>query len=71
MRKKTCLTQAEVAEAIGVSQQRVSTIESGSVAELAALADYIRALGGELKAIADFGDSWRRVASGLRNVSAA
>jgi hypothetical protein len=26
------------------------------------LADYIRALGGELKVIADFGDSWRRVA---------
>ena len=56
------LTQAEVAEAMGVSQQRVSAIESGGVAELATLADYIRALGGELKVIADFGDSWRRVA---------
>src|SRR5450755_1595033 len=62
MRKKAGLTQAEVAEAMGVSQQRVSAIESGSVAELATLADYIRALGGELKVIADFGDSWRRVA---------
>jgi len=62
MRKKAGLTQAEVAEAMGVSQQRVSAIENGSVAELATLADYIRALGGELKVIADFGDSWRRVA---------
>jgi DNA-binding XRE family transcriptional regulator len=62
MRKKAGLTQAEVAGAMGVSQQRVSAIESGSVAELATLADYIRALGGELKVIADFGDSWRRVA---------
>lgn len=62
MRKKAGLTQAEVAEAMGVSQQRVSAIESGSVAELATLADYICALGGELKVIADFGDSWRRVA---------
>jgi DNA-binding XRE family transcriptional regulator len=62
MRRKAGLTQAEVAEAMGVSQQRVSAIESGSVAELATLADYIRALGGELKVIADFGDSWRRVA---------
>jgi DNA-binding XRE family transcriptional regulator len=62
MRKKAGMTQAEVAEAMGVSQQRVSAIESGSVAELATLADYIRALGGELKVIADFGDSWRRVA---------
>jgi hypothetical protein len=47
---------------MGVSQQRVSAIESGTVAELATLGDYIRALGGELKVIADFGDSWRRVA---------
>lgn len=62
MRKKAQMTQAEVAAAMGVSQQRVSAIESGSVAELATLADYIRALGGELKVIADFGDSWRRVA---------
>ena len=62
MRKKAGLTQAEVAEAMGVTQQRVSAIESGSVAELATLADYVRALGGELKVIADFGDSWQRVA---------
>ena len=62
MRKNAGMTQAEVAEAMGVSQQRVSAIESGSVAELATRADYIRALGGELKVIADFGDSWRRVA---------
>jgi DNA-binding XRE family transcriptional regulator len=55
MRKKAGMTQAEVAEAMGVSQQRVSAIESGSVAELATLADCIRALGGELKVIADFG----------------
>ncbi len=62
MRKKAGMTQAEVAEAMGVSQQRVSAIESGAVAELSTLGDYIRALGGELKVIADFGDSWRRVA---------
>ena len=62
MRKKAGMTQAEGAETMGVSQQRVSAIESGSVAELATLADYIHALGGELQVIADFGDSWRRVA---------
>ena len=62
MRRNAGLTQGEVAEAMGVTQQRVSAIESGSVAELSTLADYIRALGGELKVIADFADSWRRVA---------
>jgi DNA-binding XRE family transcriptional regulator len=62
IRKRAGLTQAEVAEAMGVSQQRVSAIENGSVAELSTLADYIRALGGELKVIADFGDTWQRVA---------
>jgi DNA-binding XRE family transcriptional regulator len=62
MRKTAGLTQADVADAMGVSQQRVSAIESGAVAELATLGDYIRALGGELKVIADFGDTWRRVA---------
>src|SRR5258707_15869778 len=62
MRKKAGLTQAEVAEAMGGSQQRVSAIENGAVAVLATLADYIRALCGELKVIADFGDTWRRVA---------
>lgn len=62
MRKRAGMTQAEVADAMGVSQQRVSAIESGAVAELSVLGGYIRALGGELKVIADFGDSWRRVA---------
>lgn len=62
MRKKAGMTQAEVASAMGVSQQRVSAIESGSVAELSTLADYVRALGGELKVTALFGDSWCRVA---------
>ena len=62
MRKKAGLTQTEVAEAMGISQQRVSAIENGAVAVLATLADYISALGGELKVIADFGDTWRRVA---------
>ncbi|SEG96235.1 Helix-turn-helix [Nonomuraea solani] len=62
MRKKVGLTQSEVAQTMGVSQQRVSAIENGSIAELATLGLYIRALGGELKVIADFGDTWQRVA---------
>ncbi|MEV0592381.1 hypothetical protein [Nonomuraea cavernae] len=45
-----------------MSQQRVAAIENGSIAELAPLSLYIHALGGELKVIADFGDTWQRVA---------
>ena len=44
---------------MAVSQQRVSAIESGSVAGLAARAGDMRALGGELNLIADLGDSRR------------
>jgi transcriptional regulator with XRE-family HTH domain len=62
MRKKAGLTQAEVADAMGLSQQRVSAIENGAVAELATLGTTSGALGGELKVIVDFGDSWCRVA---------
>ena len=65
LRHDAGLTQAEVAEAMAVSQQRVSAIESGSVSSLATLAEYVRALGGELKVIADFGSSWRQVAQSV------
>jgi DNA-binding XRE family transcriptional regulator len=44
MRKKTGMPQAEVAEGMRITQQRVSAIESGSIAEPATLADYIHAL---------------------------
>jgi transcriptional regulator with XRE-family HTH domain len=37
MRRKAGLTQADVAELMGVTQQRVSAIENGAVAELATL----------------------------------
>lgn len=62
MRKIIGLTQADVAKAIGVTPQRVSAIESGQVAEISVLAQYVQALGGELKVIADFGDTIQRVA---------
>jgi DNA-binding XRE family transcriptional regulator len=45
MRKEAGMTQAEAAEAMGVSQQCVSAIESGSVAELATLADNLTGAG--------------------------
>jgi DNA-binding XRE family transcriptional regulator len=58
VRKRQNATQVEVAAAMGVSQARVSKIEKGELerSEVETLAAYVRALGGKLKIIADFGD---------------
>lgn len=57
MRKRLGLTQAEVAERMNVRQERVSAIERAKVdaSELRTLAAYIKALGGKLEIVADFG----------------
>jgi DNA-binding XRE family transcriptional regulator len=48
MRKRAGLTQREVAEAMGVGQQRISAIEHGSDNTTTTLARYAAALGGRL-----------------------
>ncbi|MGH3664477.1 MAG: helix-turn-helix domain-containing protein [Egibacteraceae bacterium] len=54
IRKAHGLSQQDVARAMGVTQSRVSRIESGDIwrAELWTLASYIRALGGEVQVLA-------------------
>lgn len=51
--------QADVAALMGVSQPRVSKLESGDLShtELGTLQSYVAALGGNLRVIADFGTS--------------
>lgn len=51
--------QADVAELMGVSQARVSQLESGDLShtELGTLQSYVAALGGSLRVVADFGES--------------
>ena len=63
IRKERDLTQVQVAEAMGVGQNRVSDIERGElgVAGLDTLRRYIEALGGRLDVVADFGDVRLRV----------
>ncbi|MEV7013051.1 helix-turn-helix transcriptional regulator [Streptosporangium sp. NPDC051022] len=56
-RRELGLRQEDVARAMGVSQARVSQIENGTISEVATLAAYVTALGGQLKIVADFGDS--------------
>lgn len=51
--------QADVAAVMGVSQARVSKLEGGDLShvELGTLQSYVAALGGNLRVVADFGDS--------------
>jgi predicted XRE-type DNA-binding protein len=51
--------QADVAELMGVSQARVSKLESGDLShtELGTLQSYVAALGGNLRIVADFGEA--------------
>lgn len=50
--------QADVAALMGISQARVSKLESGDLShtELGTLQSYVAALGGNLRIVADFGD---------------
>ena len=54
-RKQRGLTQAQLAETMGVTPGRVSQIEHGEVSTVEALASYIAALGGKLELVADIG----------------
>ena len=51
-------TQEDVAQTMGVTQPRVSAIERGELdsVTLSTLRAYVRALGGRLRVVADFGD---------------
>ncbi|MFE9647262.1 helix-turn-helix domain-containing protein [Streptomyces sp. NPDC006365] len=53
------LTQRYIADSMGVSTPRISEIEHGEIdrTEVATLRAYVRALGGELRVVADFGSS--------------
>src|ERR1039457_3959707 len=55
-RKRHGLTQAQLAQTMGVTPGRVSQIERGELATIDAVARFIDALGGRLDLIASFGD---------------
>ena len=58
LREAQHVPQSDIAAAMRVSQSRVSRIEGGEIdrTEVGTLQAYIRALGGRLRLIADFGD---------------
>ena len=61
IRRRRGLTQAQVAERMGVGKSRVSQIERGRVSTREVLGRYVEALGGRLSLMADFGDELLRV----------
>ncbi|MCF7550702.1 helix-turn-helix domain-containing protein [Pseudonocardia sp. WMMC193] len=60
-RKRRGLTQRQVAEVMGVTVGRVSQIENGELAGIEVLDRYVRALGGDLQIVANFGDEQIKV----------
>jgi len=55
-RRQHRLTQAQLAQTMGVTSGRVSQIERGELATIEAIARYVQALGGHLQLIASFAD---------------
>jgi transcriptional regulator with XRE-family HTH domain len=54
------ITQAELADVLGVSQARVSKIEHGEVSGIEVIRSYVAALGGSIDVVARLGDrSWK------------
>ncbi|GIJ45712.1 putative antitoxin HigA3 [Virgisporangium aliadipatigenens] len=62
IRKQLGLTQAQLAEAAGLSQARISQIESGTATSLESLRAYVAGLGGHLDIVARIGNIQLNVA---------
>jgi len=62
IRKQLGLTQTQLAEAAGLSQARISQIESGTATSLETLRAYVAGLGGHLDIVARIGNIHLNVA---------
>jgi DNA-binding XRE family transcriptional regulator len=62
MRTAAGLTQAELANALGVSQARISKIEHGEISGIDVVRSYVAALGGSVDVVARLGDRTWKVA---------
>jgi DNA-binding XRE family transcriptional regulator len=58
IRKELSMTQMEIADALAVGQSAISKLEAGDLrrSSLGTISDYVEALGGKLRVIADFDD---------------
>jgi DNA-binding XRE family transcriptional regulator len=60
MRTTAGMTQAQLADVLGVSQARISKIEHGEISGIDVVRAYVSALGGSIDVVARLGDrSWK------------
>ena len=62
MRAAAGVTQAELADVLGVSQARISKIEHGEISGIDVVRAYVAALGGSIDVVATLGDRTWKVA---------
>jgi transcriptional regulator with XRE-family HTH domain len=66
LRRAHKLTQARIAETLGIGQDQVSRLEQRSDLLLSTLRDYVEAMGGRLTIVAEFPHQKPVVLSGIR-----
>ncbi len=71
LRRAKALTQKKIAATLGIGQEGVSRLEKRSDLLISTLRDYIEAMGGRLRLIADFPDRPSVEVSGLAAIAAA
>jgi len=71
LRRAKALTQKKMAVTLGIGQEGVSRLEKRSDLLISTLRDYIEAMGGRLRLIADFPDRPSVEVSGLAAIEAA
>ena len=71
LRKKQKLTQADIAQLLGIKQENVSRLERRNNIHLSTLKDYIHALGGKLHLIVEFPDQEPIEIKDVENVEVA
>jgi DNA-binding transcriptional regulator YiaG len=71
LRRAKALTQKKMAATLGIGQEGVSRLEKRSDLLISTLRDYIEAMGGRLRLIADFPDRPSVEVSGLAAIEAA